>query len=268
MSAGRAGRVEFTPSSTSASTKHSATAGSGCASPSPATAWSRSRATSSSRKRSCFAIASCAPTTRRSPRWRSLVAAALYGIGGCIVGTLWLLRRRGLLWKRSLAAGAIVAGINALAMLANAPQAWFSYDTAQPVWVFWGSQFGIALLVLVAGSLALALVFMAAEGTLARRVSGASPALASLVVSGCADAVDPGPHPRRLPLGADRTGADRGLLFRDQPLLRMVATLGIPDRSQHPRQHLACPGSDRPWRCRPGSWRSACSARCRCRSPR
>jgi hypothetical protein len=94
----------------------------------------------------------------------SLVAAALYGIGGCIVGTLWLLRRRSLLWRRSLTAGAIVAGINALAMLANAPQAWFSYDTAQPVWVFWGSQFGIALLVLVAGSLALALVFMAAEG--------------------------------------------------------------------------------------------------------
>jgi hypothetical protein len=94
----------------------------------------------------------------------SLAAAALYGIGGCILGTLWLLRRRALLWKRSLAAGAIVAGINALAMLANASQAWFSYDTAQPVWVFWGSQFGIAFLVLLAGSLLLALVFMAAEG--------------------------------------------------------------------------------------------------------
>ncbi len=94
----------------------------------------------------------------------SLAAAALYGIGGCILGTLWLLRRRALLWKRALVAGAIVAGINALAMLANAPQAWFSYDTAQPVWVFWGSQVGIAVLILLAGSVALALVFMAAEG--------------------------------------------------------------------------------------------------------
>jgi hypothetical protein len=94
----------------------------------------------------------------------SLVAAALYGIAGCIIGTLWLLRRRALLWKRALAAGAIVAGINALALAANAPQAWFSYDTAQPVWVFWGSQFGVVLLVFLGGSLALALVFMAAEG--------------------------------------------------------------------------------------------------------
>jgi hypothetical protein len=98
----------------------------------------------------------------------SLAAAALYGIGGCILGTLWLVRRRALLWKCALVAGAIVAGINALAMLANAPQAWFSYDTAQPVWVFWGSQFGLALLVFIVGSLGLALVFMAAEG-LSRR---------------------------------------------------------------------------------------------------
>jgi hypothetical protein len=98
----------------------------------------------------------------------SLAAAALYGIGGCIVGTLWLLRRRALLWKRALVAGAIVGGLNALAALANAPQAWFSYDTAQPVWIFWGSQFGIALLVFIVGSLGLALVFMAAEG-LSRR---------------------------------------------------------------------------------------------------
>ncbi|TMG91857.1 MAG: hypothetical protein E6H73_12355, partial [Betaproteobacteria bacterium] len=98
----------------------------------------------------------------------SLAAAALYGIGGCILGTLWLLRRRALLWKRALVAGAVVAGINALALLANAPQAWFSYDTAQPVWVFWGMQIGIALLVFLVGSLGLALVFMAAEG-LSRR---------------------------------------------------------------------------------------------------
>src|SRR5256885_1152716 len=98
----------------------------------------------------------------------SLAAAALYGIGGCILGTLWLLRRRALLWKRALVAGAVVAGINALALLANAPEAWFSYDTAQPVWVFWGMQIGIALLVFLVGSLGLALVFMAAEG-LSRR---------------------------------------------------------------------------------------------------
>ena len=34
---------------------------------------------------------------------------------------IWLLRRRALLWKRAIVAGAIVAGINALALLASAP---------------------------------------------------------------------------------------------------------------------------------------------------
>jgi Type II CAAX prenyl endopeptidase Rce1-like len=106
----------------------------------------------------------------------SLAAAGLYGIGGCILGSLWLLRRRALLWKDALVAGAVVAAINALAMLASAPQDWFSYDTAQPVWVFWGAQLGRAALVFLGGSLGLALVFMAAEG-LSRRAFPAHPQL-------------------------------------------------------------------------------------------
>ena len=36
-------------------------------------------------------------------------AGALYGIGGCVLGVLWLLRRRALLWRPALVAGAIVA---------------------------------------------------------------------------------------------------------------------------------------------------------------
>jgi hypothetical protein len=90
-------------------------------------------------------------------------AGALYGIGGCVLGVLWLLRRRALLWRPALVAGGIVAGVNALALVANAPQAWFGFDTAQPVWVFWGQQFALAALVLAGGGLALGLVFMAAE---------------------------------------------------------------------------------------------------------
>ena len=97
-------------------------------------------------------------------RVSGLAAGALYGVGGCILGTLWLLRRRALLWRPALAAGAVVAGINALALLANAPQSWFGFDTAQSTWVFWGQQVGLAALVLLVGSLLLALVFMAAEG--------------------------------------------------------------------------------------------------------
>jgi len=93
----------------------------------------------------------------------TLATVALYGLGGCILGVLWLMRRHWLLWKPALAAGAVVAGLNALAALANAPQAWFGYDTAQSTTVFWGQQVGLAALVLVGGGLALALVFMAAE---------------------------------------------------------------------------------------------------------
>ncbi|HTP47564.1 MAG TPA: type II CAAX endopeptidase family protein [Casimicrobiaceae bacterium] len=98
----------------------------------------------------------------------TLSAGVLYGLGGCILGVLWLLRKRWLLWKPALAAGAVVAGINALALLANSPQAWFSYDTAQSTTVFWAKQFGIAAVVAIGGGLALALVFMAAE-SLSRR---------------------------------------------------------------------------------------------------
>jgi hypothetical protein len=97
-------------------------------------------------------------------RVSSLAAGMLYGLGGCILGSLWLLRRHALLWRPALFAGAVVAGINALALLANASQSWFGFDTAQSTWVFWGQQLGLAALILLVGTLLLALVFMAAEG--------------------------------------------------------------------------------------------------------
>jgi hypothetical protein len=98
----------------------------------------------------------------------SLSAGVLYGLGGCILGVLWLMRQRWLLWKPALVAGVVVAGINAFAMIANSPQAWFSYDTAQSTTVFWAQQLGIAVVIAVGGGLGLALVFMAAE-SLSRR---------------------------------------------------------------------------------------------------
>jgi hypothetical protein len=98
----------------------------------------------------------------------TLSAGVLYGLGGCILGVLWLLRQRSLLWRPALVAGLAVAGLNAAAMLANAPQAWFSYDTAQSTAVFWAQELGIAAVILIGGGLGLALVFMAAE-SLSRR---------------------------------------------------------------------------------------------------
>ncbi|HEX8009490.1 MAG TPA: type II CAAX endopeptidase family protein, partial [Casimicrobiaceae bacterium] len=108
-------------------------------------------------------------------RVASLSAGALFGLGG-ILGVLWLMRKRWLLWKPALAAGAIVAGLNALGILANAPQSWFNFDTAHSPAVFWGQQLGIAAAVLVGGGLALALVFLAGE-SLSRRAFPAHPQL-------------------------------------------------------------------------------------------
>ena len=98
----------------------------------------------------------------------SLAAGALYGIGGCIIAVLWLLRRRWLLWRPALVAGAVVGGLMALTVLASAPAAWFGFDTAETVANFWVQQIGMAMLALVAGTLGYGLVFMAAE-SLSRR---------------------------------------------------------------------------------------------------
>ncbi|HTR56790.1 MAG TPA: CPBP family intramembrane glutamic endopeptidase, partial [Casimicrobiaceae bacterium] len=100
----------------------------------------------------------------------------LYGLGGCILAVLWLLRQRWLLWKPALAAGAIVAAINAAAQLANAPQAWFNYDTAQSTSVFWAQYVGVNVAVAIAAALGLTLVFMAAE-SLSRRAFSEHPQL-------------------------------------------------------------------------------------------
>jgi hypothetical protein len=106
----------------------------------------------------------------------SLAAVALYGLGGCIIAVLWLLRERWLLWRPALAAGVVVGGLMALTVLAGAPAAWFGFDTAETVAQFWVQQISAALLALVAGALAYGLIFMAAE-SLSRRAFPGHPQL-------------------------------------------------------------------------------------------
>ena len=83
----------------------------------------------------------------------SLAAAALYGIGGCILGTLWLLRRRALLWKRALIAGAIVAGITAYLSIAFLMHYFkkHDFDALDPfAWYCWAfGALSLALLLFV-----------------------------------------------------------------------------------------------------------------------
>ena len=109
-------------------------------------------------------------------KFASLAAGALYGLGGCILAVLWLLRRRWLLWRPALVAGVVVGGLMALTVLASAPAAWFGFDTAETEWTFWVKQVGAALRALVAGTLGYGLVFMAAE-SLSRRAFPAHPQL-------------------------------------------------------------------------------------------
>jgi len=106
----------------------------------------------------------------------TIVGGVLYGVFGCIVGSLWLLRRRELAVRPALVAGFVVSGLGALAVLAQTPTAWFGFSTALDVSNFWVQQLGMAALTLVAGGLALGLVFMAAEG-LSRRAFGHHPQL-------------------------------------------------------------------------------------------
>jgi hypothetical protein len=106
----------------------------------------------------------------------SIAAGVLYGLGGCVFGTLWLLRRRRLLWRPALAAGAVVAALVAASILSAAPAAWFGFDTARSVGAFWLQQAGAVVFVLLGGTLGYGLAFMAAEG-LTRSAFGHHPQL-------------------------------------------------------------------------------------------
>ncbi len=105
-----------------------------------------------------------------------LSAGLLYGLGGCIVGALWLARKHWLVVRPALFAGLVVGGLMAATTLSASPAAWFDFDTAQSATTFWLRQVGGALAVAVGGGLAYALVFMAAE-SLTRRAFAEQPQL-------------------------------------------------------------------------------------------
>ncbi len=105
-----------------------------------------------------------------------LSAGLLYGLGGCILGVLWLARQHWLAVRPALAAGFVVGGLMAATTLSAAPTAWFDFDTAQSVTTFWLRQVGAVVVVAIGGGMAYALVFMAAE-SLTRRAFPHQPQL-------------------------------------------------------------------------------------------
>jgi hypothetical protein len=106
----------------------------------------------------------------------SIAAGVLWGLGGCVLGTLWLLRKHYLLVRPSLCAGFAVGALLAATVLANAPAAWYGFSTTQDASTFWIRQIGLACAALVGAGLLLGVVFMAAEG-LTRRAFGQQPQL-------------------------------------------------------------------------------------------
>ena len=106
----------------------------------------------------------------------SVSAGVLYGIGGCILAVLWLARKHWLVWRPPVVAGLVVGCLLASSSLASSGTAWFGADTTETVATFWAKQGGVALLIALAGGLAYALVFMAAE-SLTRRAFPRHPQL-------------------------------------------------------------------------------------------
>ena len=106
----------------------------------------------------------------------SVTAGLLYGLGGCVIGALWLARKHWLVVKPAVRAGFIVGGLLAAVTLVAAPAAWFGFDTAQSEMTFWLRELGAAVAVAVGGGLGYALVFMTAE-SLTRRAFPAHPQL-------------------------------------------------------------------------------------------
>jgi hypothetical protein len=98
----------------------------------------------------------------------------LYIVGGIGIGLFFMLRARYVLWRQAAIWGAVVGGLQALAMLNAWPLMWMSYDTAVSRSTFILGQIGAVLATLFGFSAFMALSFMAAE-TLTRRAFGHHP---------------------------------------------------------------------------------------------
>ena len=94
----------------------------------------------------------------------TIIFLLLFLVLGGGVGTVHLLRKRWIEWKAPLAWGGLVAGLMALNQVNSLPLAWMEYDTALPPQIYVATLVVMAGLTFVAGTVFLALIFMAGEG--------------------------------------------------------------------------------------------------------
>ena len=106
----------------------------------------------------------------------SVAAGLLYGLGGCLIGLIWLMRRHAVRWAPASKWAGVVAVLIAGAALASIADSWFGYDTATSASTHLITRIGGALVGGVATWLLLTVVFASAEG-LGREAFGSHPQL-------------------------------------------------------------------------------------------
>jgi membrane protease YdiL (CAAX protease family) len=101
----------------------------------------------------------------------SVTMVILYIVGGCIVGTFYLLRKRWISARQPIFWGFFISFLQVLAVLNQWPFLWMSYDTALAVQSYILNQIAMLLAMFLGMGLLLSLTFTAAEG-LTRRAFG------------------------------------------------------------------------------------------------
>lgn len=106
----------------------------------------------------------------------SIAAGLLYGLGGCLIGLIWLMRRHAVRWAPASKWAGVVAALIAGAALASISDSWFGYDTATSASTHLVTRIGGAIAGGVVTWLLLTVVFATAEG-LGREAFGSHPQL-------------------------------------------------------------------------------------------
>ncbi|MEO8935470.1 MAG: CPBP family intramembrane glutamic endopeptidase [Burkholderiaceae bacterium] len=106
----------------------------------------------------------------------SIAAGLLYGLGGCLIGLIWLMRRHAVRWGPAAKWAGVVAVLIAGAALVSISGSWFGYDTATSATTHLVTRIGGALAGGVVTWLLLTVIFATAEG-LGRLAFGSHPQL-------------------------------------------------------------------------------------------
>ena len=106
----------------------------------------------------------------------SVAAGLVYGLGGCLMGLIWLMRRHAVRWGPAARWAAVVALLITGAGLAGISGSWFGYDTATSASTHLITRSGAALFGGATTWLLLTVVFATAEG-LGREAFGDHPQL-------------------------------------------------------------------------------------------